>query len=70
MDSKGGCDQDVYRRISRALAVFTQLRKHLWIRREISLQAKISIQKSIVRANLLYGVDCKAVVLLLNTITL
>ena len=54
VDSKGGCDQDINRRISRALVLFARFRKYLRFRREIRLRTKVSIYKLAV---LVYGVE-------------
>ena len=57
MDSKGGCDEDVNRRIFSS--VFPLLEKHLRVRKEIMSRTKISIHKSTVRAVVLYAVKSR-----------
>ena len=49
--------EEVKARISAAHAVFAQLNKSLWRRREISLRTKIKIYKAVVRSVLLYGAE-------------
>ena len=57
IDSRGGCDLDIQNRINKAQAIFSQLRRHLWIRREISMKTKLSVYKAAGRSVLFYAVE-------------
>ena len=40
IDPCGGCDLDAENRINKAQTIFSQLRRHLWNRREINMKTK------------------------------
>ncbi|BHF77445.1 hypothetical protein SprV_0602055000 [Sparganum proliferum] len=51
---------DIVSRIDAARWVFSSLRKCLWIRRDLSIAAKIRVYRASVRSVLLYGCECWA----------
>ena len=57
IDPNGGWDLDVQNRITKSQALFSQIRRNLWNRQEISMKTKISVYKATVRSVLFYAVE-------------